>query len=70
MLKAVCNAVTVEQVPFSEILTYPDEEPSSAVDDDQEVSPEVLQGTALTTQDWHKARSSDDSMRIIIESLI
>ena len=57
VLKAVCNAVTVEQVPFSELLTHPDEEPSSTVDDDQEVSPEVLQGTALTTQDWHKAQS-------------
>ena len=66
----ICNAVTADEIKISDILTHADENPPSDVDDDQEVSAEELQGTALTNQDWHKAQSSDGNIRVIIDSLI
>ena len=66
----ICNAVTADEITISDILTHADENPPSDVDDDQEVSAEELQGTALINQDWHKAQSSDGNIRVIIDSLI
>ena len=75
VLKALCNAficneITVNDVSFSDLLTNPTEDIVPDVGVDQEVSDEVLQGTALTTQDWHKAQFSDGNIRVIIDSLI
>lgn len=75
VLKALCNAficneITVDDVSFSDLLTNPAEDIVPDVGVDQEVSDEVLQGTALTTQDWHKAQFSDGNIRVIIDSLI
>ena len=67
---AICNAVTVDDVSLSEVLTDPEEETSSEPDHDQEVPQEVLQGTALTSQDWHKAQSSDSNIRVLIDGII
>ena len=47
-----CNAVTVDEVSFSDILTDPEEEPSACVEKHQEVSADALQGPALTNQEW------------------
>ena len=49
VLKVICNTLTAEQVPFSDILTHRDEDLTSEADDDQEVSSEALRGTALTS---------------------
>ena len=66
----ICNAVTADEVPISDILTDSAVEPVSNVDEDQEVSTEFLQGTALTTHQWHKAQSSDGNIRVIIDGLL
>lgn len=39
-------------------------------DHDQDVPSDVLQGTALTSQDWHKAQSLDNNISVIIDSII
>ena len=70
VLKVICHAMTTEQVPLSELLTNPEEDTASETDVDQDVSSEVLQGTALTTQDWHKAQSKDNNIRLVIDGLL
>lgn len=72
MLKAVWNAViwnavTAEKVTLSDIITHPEEKPPSDVDEGQNVSSETLQGTALKTQHWHKAHSSDGNICVITQ---
>ena len=66
----ICNAITADDVSLSEVPTDPEEETSTTVDHDQEVPTEVLQGTALTSQDWHKAQSSNSNISFLIESII
>ena len=66
----ICNAITVDDVSLSDVLTDPEEETSTEADHDQEVPTEVLQGTALTSQDWHKAQSSDSNISVLIDSII
>ena len=66
----ICNAITVDDVSLSDVLTDPEEETSTEADHDQEVPTEVLQGTALTNQDWHKAQSSDNNISVLIDSII
>ena len=66
----ICNAITVDDVSLSDVLADPEEETSTDPDHDQEVPTEVLQGTALTSQDWHKAQSSDSNISVLIDSMI
>ena len=55
---------------LSDVLIDPEEETSTEADHDQEVPSEVLQGTALTSQDWHKAQSSNNNISVLIDSII
>ena len=57
-------------MPFSELFTNQEEDTASETDGDQDVSSEVLQGTALTTQDWHKAQSKDNNIHLVIDGLL
>ena len=66
----ICNAITVDDVSLSDVITDPEEETSTETDHDQEVPSEVLQGMALTSQDWHKAQSSDSNISVLIDSII
>ena len=51
------------------MLTDPEEETSSDADYDQDVPSEVLQGTALTSQDWHIAQSSDINTSLLTDGM-
>ena len=70
VLKVICKSLTAEQVPLADILTDPEEDSATEIDADQEVSSEALRGTALTTQDWHKAQSKDENISRLIDGLI
>ena len=70
VLKVICKSLTATQVPLADILTDPEEDSAVGIDVDQEASSEALRGTALTTQDWHKAQSKDENISRLIDGLI
>ena len=58
----LCSAVTIDEVSFLSDPEDPEEEPFSDICKEQEVSEDALLGMALTSQDWHKAQSSDGNL--------
>ena len=66
VLKAISNTMMVETVPLAETTMHPDGE----LETDEEVPSELLEGTALSAQDWRKAQASDANINCIMDYVL
>ena len=61
VLKAISHSLTAEQIPMADTIVLPEDEDIEE-EKEAEVSEDELTGTALSTQDWHKAQADDKNM--------
>ena len=70
VLKALHHSIIAGTIPLSETISKSDEDELSGIPIEDDIPEELLNGTALSVNDWKKAQTSDRNIKFLIDNLL